>query len=191
MWNAMERSEMRTKFWPKDLKTGDHSEDLDVDGRIILESIFGKLGGKVWTVCIWIRTETGGGLLWTRYELPGSMKGEEFLTSWLNIRFWRRTMHRSQFLNYFFWLYRLQIMSTFIKALFTSSTPRAGFNPVRTPRITELLPTSENRCCRRQHPPKTQRHEYEFCEHDRTRNTLTAGSLHSLVRTSIIKCNPT
>jgi len=25
----------------------------------------GKYGGKVWTACIWLRTGTSGGLLWT------------------------------------------------------------------------------------------------------------------------------
>jgi hypothetical protein len=30
----------------------DHSEGLGVDGRIILEWILGKWGGKVWTGCM-------------------------------------------------------------------------------------------------------------------------------------------
>jgi hypothetical protein len=34
----------------------DHSEDLEVDGRIILEWILGNYGGKVWTGGIWLRT---------------------------------------------------------------------------------------------------------------------------------------
>jgi hypothetical protein len=44
-------------------------EDLDVDGRIILEWISGKLCGKVWTGFIWLRMDTSGRLL----------KGVEFL----------------------------------------------------------------------------------------------------------------
>jgi hypothetical protein len=36
-------------FGRKKLKGRDHSEDLGVDGRIILEWILGKYGGKVWT----------------------------------------------------------------------------------------------------------------------------------------------
>jgi hypothetical protein len=35
----------------ENLKGRDRSEDLGVDGRIILEWILGKYGGKVWTVC--------------------------------------------------------------------------------------------------------------------------------------------
>jgi hypothetical protein len=42
-----------------------HSEDLDVDGWIILKWILGKQGGKVWTGCIWLRVGTSGGLLST------------------------------------------------------------------------------------------------------------------------------
>jgi hypothetical protein len=35
------RSEMRTEFWLESLKGRDHSEDLDVNGRIILKWILG------------------------------------------------------------------------------------------------------------------------------------------------------
>jgi len=53
---------MHEKFWSKNLKERDHSEDLGVDGRIILDLI-GKLGGKVLTGCIWLRIGTSGGQL--------------------------------------------------------------------------------------------------------------------------------
>jgi hypothetical protein len=43
-----------------------HSEDLDMDGKIILEWILGKYGGKMRIGWIWLRTGTIGGLLWTR-----------------------------------------------------------------------------------------------------------------------------
>jgi hypothetical protein len=42
------------------LKVRDHSEDIDVDGRIILEWILVKYGGKVWTGCVWLRIGTSG-----------------------------------------------------------------------------------------------------------------------------------
>jgi hypothetical protein len=53
---------MHTKFWPENLKRRDHSEDLVVDGKIILEWILEKYGGKVWIGFTWLRIETGGGL---------------------------------------------------------------------------------------------------------------------------------
>jgi hypothetical protein len=43
---------MHTKFWPGNWKERDHSDDLGIDGRIILEYILGKWGGKVWAGCI-------------------------------------------------------------------------------------------------------------------------------------------
>jgi hypothetical protein len=44
------------------LKGKDHSEDLGVDGRIILETISENLVGKVWTGFIWHRVGTSDGL---------------------------------------------------------------------------------------------------------------------------------
>jgi len=44
----------------------DHLEDLIVDGRIILKSIFKKWVGRAWIGVIWIRAGTSHGLLWTR-----------------------------------------------------------------------------------------------------------------------------
>jgi hypothetical protein len=44
----------------------DHFEDLGVDGRIILEWILGKLGGKEWTRFTFHRVGTNGRQLWTR-----------------------------------------------------------------------------------------------------------------------------
>jgi hypothetical protein len=38
--------------------------DLGLDVAIILQWIFKKWGGEAWTGLIWLRTGTGGGLLW-------------------------------------------------------------------------------------------------------------------------------
>jgi hypothetical protein len=47
----------------ENLKVRDHLEDLGVDGKIILEWILGKYGERVWNRFVWLRTETGCGLL--------------------------------------------------------------------------------------------------------------------------------
>jgi hypothetical protein len=52
-----------TKFLSENLKGRDHSEDLGTDEKMISELILGKLGGKVWTGCIWLRIGTSGRLL--------------------------------------------------------------------------------------------------------------------------------
>jgi hypothetical protein len=41
----------------------DHSQDLGVGGRVILEWILGEYCGKVWTGCVWLRIWTSGRLL--------------------------------------------------------------------------------------------------------------------------------
>jgi hypothetical protein len=44
----MEAIEIHTKFWLGSLNGRDHSEDLGVDGRIILKKVSGKEGIGVW-----------------------------------------------------------------------------------------------------------------------------------------------
>jgi hypothetical protein len=44
-------------------KEVDHSEDVSIDGKIILEWILGKEGGGMWTGFVWLRTETSGVML--------------------------------------------------------------------------------------------------------------------------------
>jgi hypothetical protein len=53
---------MHTIYWLKDLKGRDHLEDLEVNGKIILEWILGKLGWRVLSG-YWFRIGTSGGLL--------------------------------------------------------------------------------------------------------------------------------
>jgi hypothetical protein len=43
-----EDEKVHAQFWSQNLKGGDHSEDMGIGGKIILEWILGKLGGKVW-----------------------------------------------------------------------------------------------------------------------------------------------
>jgi hypothetical protein len=45
------------------LKGRDHSDNVGVDGKIILKWILGDWGVKVWTGFIWLRIGTNGGLL--------------------------------------------------------------------------------------------------------------------------------
>jgi hypothetical protein len=52
------------------MKGRGHSEDLDIDGKIILEWILGKWSAKVWTGSIYLGIETSG-----RFEPSGSIKG--------------------------------------------------------------------------------------------------------------------
>jgi hypothetical protein len=54
---------MHTKFWLGSLKERDHLQELCMYKRIILEWILEEYGGKVWTVLIWLRIATNGGLL--------------------------------------------------------------------------------------------------------------------------------
>jgi hypothetical protein len=57
--------EMRSayKMLVGNLKGRNHSEDLGVDGRIILELTLGKYGGKTWIIFIWLKIGTRGGSL--------------------------------------------------------------------------------------------------------------------------------
>jgi hypothetical protein len=57
------RCEMHTILWLENLKRRGYSEDMGVDGRIILEWILGMGEGKVWTGFIWLMLGINGGLL--------------------------------------------------------------------------------------------------------------------------------
>jgi hypothetical protein len=58
--------EVHTGFWWGDLRERDHLKDVDVDGRIILQRIFKKGDGEIWTGLIWLRIWDGDGLLLLR-----------------------------------------------------------------------------------------------------------------------------
>jgi hypothetical protein len=47
MYHALERGGMRRIFWSENLKERDHSENIGVYGRIILQRILGKYGAIV------------------------------------------------------------------------------------------------------------------------------------------------
>jgi len=47
----------------ENLNGTDHAEEMGVDGKIILEWICRKQGGRVWSGFIWLRIGTSGGLL--------------------------------------------------------------------------------------------------------------------------------
>jgi hypothetical protein len=52
-----------TGFWWRNLGERVHLEDVGVDGRIILRSIFRKRNVEAWTGLIWFRIGTGDRLL--------------------------------------------------------------------------------------------------------------------------------
>jgi hypothetical protein len=51
---------MLTNFWAVNLKGRDHSEELGVDGMIILEWILGEKARLLWTRFVWLRIGTSG-----------------------------------------------------------------------------------------------------------------------------------
>jgi hypothetical protein len=68
------------KFCLVGLDGGDHSDDLDVDGRIILKCMLRKYSGGMWTGLIWLRIGSVADCC-DKYcnELSGSIKDAEFL----------------------------------------------------------------------------------------------------------------
>jgi len=58
-----ERDEKCIKNVGENQKGRNNSEDLCVDGRIILKLILGEQGGSLWAGCIWLRMGTSCRLL--------------------------------------------------------------------------------------------------------------------------------
>jgi hypothetical protein len=76
MYHAWERWKICEKFWSENLKVKDHKEDLDIDGRIILEWILGNSVGHE-------PVASGSGERPVPGSWLGSVKGGEFL-EWLS-----------------------------------------------------------------------------------------------------------
>jgi hypothetical protein len=56
--------EMRkAKFLSENMKELGHAEDLDIDGKVILEWMLGKESGKMWTEFMWLSVGTSDRLL--------------------------------------------------------------------------------------------------------------------------------
>jgi hypothetical protein len=51
---------MHTKFWSEDPKERDHSEDVDVGKRVILDWILKNYVVRAWSGFIWLRVGTSG-----------------------------------------------------------------------------------------------------------------------------------
>jgi hypothetical protein len=51
---------MHTILQFENLKGRDRLEDLGIDGKIMLECILGKQGGRMWTGFIWLRIGASG-----------------------------------------------------------------------------------------------------------------------------------
>jgi hypothetical protein len=65
MENLWERGEVHTEFWWGDLNDRNYLEDLDVDGRVLLNCIFKMCDEGAWTglMCLGIRRVDGLQLL--------------------------------------------------------------------------------------------------------------------------------
>ena len=63
MRHVWERGEVHTKFWWRNLREGDHLEDLGFDRTMIRRWNFKKRDVVAWTGVLWLRIGTGGGHL--------------------------------------------------------------------------------------------------------------------------------
>jgi hypothetical protein len=63
MWHVQGTGVVHAGVWWVDLTERDHLEDRDVDGRLIPKSIPTRHRMGAWTVLLWLRIWTSGGLL--------------------------------------------------------------------------------------------------------------------------------
>jgi hypothetical protein len=81
------RKEMHTQFWSENPNRRDYSEDLGVDGMMMMMMMMDiremEWEGVVWTGFIWLRTDGDpmAGSCEYGYETSGSMKSGRLLTS--------------------------------------------------------------------------------------------------------------
>ena len=80
-WDLSGTGYVHTGFGWGDPRKGGHLENLRADWRITLKWISKKWDREEWTGMIWLRTRTGGGLLWMRWRTSVSKKYGEFLDS--------------------------------------------------------------------------------------------------------------
>ena len=79
MWHVWAAGEITYRVMVRgDLREGDHLEDLDVDGGIILKWFFKKWVGEAWTGLMCLRIGTVGGRFECGNEHSGSIKCREF-----------------------------------------------------------------------------------------------------------------
>jgi hypothetical protein len=83
-----ERREMHTLFWVVNVKRRDHSENLVVDGRTILELILGKVCGMMWTgIHLAQEREQWRFLMNALINLRAPIKGRVFKGSLLSVQY--------------------------------------------------------------------------------------------------------
>jgi len=63
MLHVWARGEVHAGFWWGELRDGGHLEDPGLERRIILKMDLQEVGCEAWSVLIWLRIGTGGGLL--------------------------------------------------------------------------------------------------------------------------------
>ena len=92
------RNEMPTRFWWVNLKKRENSQDLGVDGSIILKLVMNTYYGRVWNGFTCLRTyKSGSGLMNTVINLSVPYNESEildYLRDW-KISFSRRTLQAS------------------------------------------------------------------------------------------------